>query len=611
MAKYLNLTGLQTFWNKIKNALATKAEKADSVYYVAGTTSYATYSASSTYAVGAECVYSGKAYSCKTAITTAEAWNSNHWTAIATPVWKGSITGLTALSAGLKIAYKLPITGGSSSTYLNMNGLGNKYVKRCTGSTTTHLAAGTIVFLTYDGTQWVWADYSVGDNYYCVPDAYCSTGADTAAKTATSIGFNLSYHANIPFRIYFTKSNSYSGQITLNVNSTGAKNLYINGSNSSSSNKTINVGVYWCYYDGTQYQLLTTNKAMPVPGGIRGNVTGNCSGSSGSCTGNAATATTAKDYDSSSGTIKTALNGKADKKVPSAANNVALLDSNGNLVDSGKTLGKSVPSNAVFTDTTYTNGTGLNLSSGTFSVKYGTSSGTACQGNDSRLSDSRTPKAHTHSAEDITESVNAAKEIYKNDNGMAFHSNIASGNVYRFKMPSSSTDSASMLFHCSGFDSSSNLYPIVFCISFNWSGSSWSQTPKLAILYSTNLSTSSCKPIVKYSSGGYLYVRVAGSSSGNFRFFCSYSGCSTSGWEYKNNLSTSDSGYSNATSVSGVESCVFTSNITSGVGSETTPVYQKTSGFLAACTSVNAVTWNGYKINVGSVSSASNTISFL
>lgn len=36
-------------------------------------------------------------------------------------------------------------------------------------------------------------------------------------------------------------------------------------------------------------------------------------------------------------------------------------------------------------------GTGLGVSSGTVSVTYGTSAGTACQGNDSRLSDTRTP----------------------------------------------------------------------------------------------------------------------------------------------------------------------------------------------------------------------------
>jgi phage-related tail fiber protein len=43
------------------------------------------------------------------------------------------------------------------------------------------------------------------------------------------------------------------------------------------------------------------------------------------------------------------------------------------------------------TNTTYSAGTGLTLTSTTFSVQYGNSAGTACQGNDSRLSDSRAP----------------------------------------------------------------------------------------------------------------------------------------------------------------------------------------------------------------------------
>ncbi len=42
-------------------------------------------------------------------------------------------------------------------------------------------------------------------------------------------------------------------------------------------------------------------------------------------------------------------------------------------------------------------GTGLSASSGTLSVSYGTAAGTACQGNDSRLSDARTPKSHAAS----------------------------------------------------------------------------------------------------------------------------------------------------------------------------------------------------------------------
>ena len=43
-------------------------------------------------------------------------------------------------------------------------------------------------------------------------------------------------------------------------------------------------------------------------------------------------------------------------------------------------------------------GTGLGISSGTLSVSYGTTATTACKGNDSRLSDSRTPKAHAATA---------------------------------------------------------------------------------------------------------------------------------------------------------------------------------------------------------------------
>lgn len=35
-------------------------------------------------------------------------------------------------------------------------------------------------------------------------------------------------------------------------------------------------------------------------------------------------------------------------------------------------------------------------------LAYGTTAGTVCQGNDSRLSDTRTPKAHTHTVSEIT-----------------------------------------------------------------------------------------------------------------------------------------------------------------------------------------------------------------
>ena len=59
-------------------------------------------------------------------------------------------------------------------------------------------------------------------------------------------------------------------------------------------------------------------------------------------------------------------------------------------------------------------GTGLAIASGVLSVAYGSSAGTACQGNDSRLSDARTPTAHTHPASDISGLTGWATKAFTN-----------------------------------------------------------------------------------------------------------------------------------------------------------------------------------------------------
>lgn len=48
--------------------------------------------------------------------------------------------------------------------------------------------------------------------------------------------------------------------------------------------------------------------------------------------------------------LQTDVSGKADKVSGATAGDVATLDANGNIVDSGKMLGTSVPADAVFTD---------------------------------------------------------------------------------------------------------------------------------------------------------------------------------------------------------------------------------------------------------------------
>ena len=246
-------------WRKIKDS---------GVYYVEGINTFTAYSSSSTYTVWSSgaytssnsCVYSGRAYYCKTAITTAEAWNSSHWTLIPTVEWTGSIPGLTAYYAGLKIAYKVPnATGGNSSTTLNINGLGAKTVYRNTSNTTTHLPAGSIVFLAYDGTSFKWADYDSNSTYTGIVTAYLNNAGD-AAKAATSTNFRLT--TGVTILLTNNAANTKAAALTLNVNSTGAKTLYINGTVSSSSNYTIPAGTYFCHYDGTYWQLWTDGTAQ-------------------------------------------------------------------------------------------------------------------------------------------------------------------------------------------------------------------------------------------------------------------------------------------------------------------------------------------------------------
>ena len=82
---------------------------------------------------------------------------------------------------------------------------------------------------------------------------------------------------------------------------------------------------------------------------------------------------------------------------PATINHVPIFaDGTGKVIgDSGFTLGKSVPADAQFTDTTYTNGTGLELEDTTFSVKFGTTAGTVAEGNDARFA-ALAPITHTH-----------------------------------------------------------------------------------------------------------------------------------------------------------------------------------------------------------------------
>lgn len=96
-------------------------------------------------------------------------------------------------------------------------------------------------------------------------------------------------------------------------------------------------------------------------------------------------------------------NDKADKVAGATSGNLASLDASGNLADSGKKASDFVAASAV----------------GTAAAKNVPASGNASttevvMGNDTRLSDSRTPTAHNHSAADINSSSTLGAQVKAN-----------------------------------------------------------------------------------------------------------------------------------------------------------------------------------------------------
>ena len=96
-------------------------------------------------------------------------------------------------------------------------------------------------------------DTSITNKFFTDVVSTVRQSAATRAKVATVRGYVLRSGANFP--IYIQNANTYAGAITLNINSTGAKTVYINGTVSSSSNYTLAAGIWNCYYNGTYYYL--------------------------------------------------------------------------------------------------------------------------------------------------------------------------------------------------------------------------------------------------------------------------------------------------------------------------------------------------------------------
>ena len=98
--------------------------------------------------------------------------------------WTGTINGITELYDGLTIIYVPAVAGGSSTTTLNINGLGKKtcYYNN-TSEITTHYSVGTPILLTYRNNCWRRADYNSNTTYSAMSVAEMRTGTATSERS--------------------------------------------------------------------------------------------------------------------------------------------------------------------------------------------------------------------------------------------------------------------------------------------------------------------------------------------------------------------------------------------------------------------------------------------
>ena len=198
------------------------------------------------------------------------AWSTNTTsygycqTAAETAAKTVTITGFS-LVTGVTIFVKFQYANSASNPTLNVNGTGAKALYRygttrmSTTAGTNGWTAGAVLCLTYDGTGWI--EHYWNNNTYTIPGAICTTAAETAAKAAS-----CTYYALRPgyFEITMRYANTAQSALTLNVASTGALPIYINGVASSSTNYSLPGGLYIVYCDGTKYYFRTDGKIEGV-----------------------------------------------------------------------------------------------------------------------------------------------------------------------------------------------------------------------------------------------------------------------------------------------------------------------------------------------------------
>lgn len=175
-----------------------------------------------------------------------------------TNLWTGVSTS-TTLYDGKIIDYYLPHDGNGTTVTLTLT-LSDGTVTRAIPvkmrgfrAITTHFTEKSIIHMVYVEADNCWqCQAPYWEIYY---SGVVRSSAATRAKTANFTNFALKDNSWVQINMAY--GNSAAKEITLNINNTGAKPIYINGLPSSDSNYELPAGTYFVFYDGTAYYFQT------------------------------------------------------------------------------------------------------------------------------------------------------------------------------------------------------------------------------------------------------------------------------------------------------------------------------------------------------------------
>lgn len=173
------------------------------------------------------------------------------------------------LEKGASVFVKFTNSNTVANPTLAVNGTTAKSIYRygSTAPSTTAKSswqAGSVVHLVYDGSAWIMVGWLNDDSTYSnasLGQGYgtCSTAEATAAKVVTLSNYALTTGGIVAVKFTY----GLCASATMNVNSKGAKSIFIDGAavTATTAKRVLAGDIAYFIYDGTQYQFLGTDKA--------------------------------------------------------------------------------------------------------------------------------------------------------------------------------------------------------------------------------------------------------------------------------------------------------------------------------------------------------------